>query len=41
MMIGSLYAAYMAGTKTGRDWPERVVDTWLRKNELEPHSSAR
>jgi AcrR family transcriptional regulator len=38
MMIGSLYAAYMAGTKTGRDWPERVVEAWLRKNELGPHT---
>jgi AcrR family transcriptional regulator len=36
MMVGSLYAAYMAGTKTGRDWPERIVDAWLRKNGMSP-----
>jgi AcrR family transcriptional regulator len=35
MLIGSLYAAYMAGKPTTRDWPERVVDAWLRKNALD------
>jgi AcrR family transcriptional regulator len=39
MMIGSLYAGYMAGAQTGRDWPERVVDAWLRSNE--PPSTSR
>lgn len=38
MMVGSLYAAYMAGSHTGRDWPGRVVDAWLRQNELRPRS---
>jgi AcrR family transcriptional regulator len=32
MFIGSLYAAYMAGEPVGRDWPERIVDAWLREN---------
>jgi AcrR family transcriptional regulator len=32
MMIGSMYAAYMAGVRTRRDWAERVVDAWLRAN---------
>jgi AcrR family transcriptional regulator len=32
MMIGSLYAAYMAGVRTRRDWAERVVEAWLRAN---------
>ena len=32
MLIGSLYASYMAGKPTKRDWPERVVDAWLRQN---------
>lgn len=35
MMIGSLYAAYMAGVGIGRDWPERVVDAWLQENALD------
>lgn len=32
MLIGSLYASYMAGKPAKRDWPERVVDAWLRQN---------
>ena len=32
MLVGSLYAAYMAGHRPARDWPERVVDAWLRCN---------
>jgi AcrR family transcriptional regulator len=32
MLIGSLYAAYIAGAPTRRDWAERVVDAWLREN---------
>jgi hypothetical protein len=32
MLVGSLYAAYSAGTKVSRDWPTRVVDAWLRAN---------
>jgi len=32
MLIGSLYASYIANKPTRRDWPEQVVDTWLRQN---------
>jgi len=32
MMVGSLYAAYSAGTRVSRDWPTRVVDAWLGSN---------
>lgn len=32
MLIGSLYAAYTAGTPTRRDWPQKVVDAWLDQN---------
>jgi AcrR family transcriptional regulator len=35
MMIGSLYAAYVAGTPTRNDWPQRVVDAWLRGNSAD------
>jgi AcrR family transcriptional regulator len=34
MMIGALYASYMAGTRPGRDWPRRVVDAWLEANAV-------
>lgn len=36
MLVGSLYAAYTAGTPTRNDWPERVVDAWLRQNSSRP-----
>jgi AcrR family transcriptional regulator len=32
MLVGSLYASYSAGDPPGPDWPERVVDAWLRSN---------
>jgi AcrR family transcriptional regulator len=32
MLVGSLYATYSAGKPVRRDWPERVVDAWLRAN---------
>jgi AcrR family transcriptional regulator len=32
MMVGSLYASYVAGRPVRTDWPERVVDAWLRAN---------
>jgi AcrR family transcriptional regulator len=32
MMIGSLYAAYSAGTPVRRDWAAGVVDAWLQAN---------
>jgi AcrR family transcriptional regulator len=32
MMIGSLYASYVAGKHVRADWPERVVDAWLETN---------
>jgi AcrR family transcriptional regulator len=32
MLVGSLYAAYSAGSRPGIDWPQRVVDAWLRSN---------
>jgi AcrR family transcriptional regulator len=32
MLVGSLHASLMAGKPVGRDWPERVVDAWLRQN---------
>lgn len=32
MLVGSLHASYMAGKPVGPDWPERVVDAWLRQN---------
>ena len=32
MFVGSLYAAHSAGDRPGADWPERVVDAWLRSN---------
>jgi AcrR family transcriptional regulator len=32
MLVGSLYAAYTAGTPTRADWAERVVDAWLYAN---------
>jgi AcrR family transcriptional regulator len=32
MLVGSLHASYIAGKPIGRDWPERVVDAWLRQN---------
>jgi AcrR family transcriptional regulator len=35
MLVGSLYAAHMAGKPTARDWPQRVVDAWLRQNALD------
>ena len=39
MLVGSLYALYTAGTRTGRDWPERVVDAWLLANGRATSSS--
>jgi AcrR family transcriptional regulator len=32
MLVGSLQAASIAGRPPGKDWPERVVDAWLRQN---------
>ena len=32
MLVGSLYAAYMAGTPTRANWAESVVDAWLYGN---------
>ena len=32
MMIGSLYATYLAGRPVWANWPERVVDAWLKGN---------
>jgi AcrR family transcriptional regulator len=32
MLVGSLYAAYLAGTPTPQSWPVRIVDAWLRQN---------
>jgi AcrR family transcriptional regulator len=32
MLVGSLYASYMAGKPSRPDWPERVVDAWLGRN---------
>src|SRR4051794_4410692 len=32
MLIGSLYATYVAGNRVSADWPERVVDAWLEAN---------
>ena len=32
MLVGSLYAAYVAGRAPRADWPERVVDAWLLAN---------
>jgi AcrR family transcriptional regulator len=32
MLVGSLYAAYLAGHSPRRDWPRRVVDAWLEAN---------
>jgi AcrR family transcriptional regulator len=32
MLVGSLYAAYSAGTPVRRDWATHVVDAWLRAN---------
>jgi AcrR family transcriptional regulator len=32
MFIGSLYASCMAGVRTPQDWPDRIVDAWLRPN---------
>ncbi len=36
MLVGSLEAASIAGRPPGKDWPERVVDAWLRQN-VQPH----
>ena len=33
MLIGSLYATYVAGGQLRADWPERVVDAWLEPNK--------
>lgn len=32
MLVGSLYASYMAGTTPGPNWPQRVVEAWLAAN---------
>jgi AcrR family transcriptional regulator len=32
MLVGSLYAAYSAGTPVRRDWATRVVEAWLGAN---------
>jgi AcrR family transcriptional regulator len=32
MMIGALYASYIAGKTPRPDWPRRVVDAWLEAN---------
>jgi AcrR family transcriptional regulator len=32
MLVGSLYATYVAGRAVGPDWPRRVVDAWLDAN---------
>lgn len=40
MLVGSLYAAYMAGRPIARNWPERVVDAWLRQNAGAPPPTA-
>jgi AcrR family transcriptional regulator len=32
MLVGSLYAAYLAGRTPRADWPRRVVDAWLGAN---------
>jgi AcrR family transcriptional regulator len=32
MMIGALYASYIAGKTPGLDWPRRVADAWLEAN---------
>ena len=32
MLVGSLYAAYTAGSAVSRDWATRVVDAWLEAN---------
>jgi AcrR family transcriptional regulator len=34
MMIGALYASYMAGTRSGPEWPRQVVDAWLEANAV-------
>ena len=34
MMIGALYASYMAGKRPGPDWPRRVVDAWFEANTV-------
>ena len=34
MLVGSLFAAYSAGRPPGREWPQRVVDAWLRANGM-------
>lgn len=41
MLVGSLYAAYMAGKRTPRNWPEQVVDAWLRQNTTDPPSAGK
>jgi AcrR family transcriptional regulator len=32
MLIGSLYASFLAGRTIPPDWPQRVVDAWLDNN---------
>jgi AcrR family transcriptional regulator len=32
MLVGSLYAAYVAGEEVDGDWPARVADAWLQAN---------
>jgi len=32
MFLGSFYASFAFSTPVNRDWPERVVDAWLRQN---------
>lgn len=42
MLVGSLYASYMAGRPVKPDWPKRTVDAWLKQNAstASPRSSA-
>lgn len=32
MLVGSLHALHAAGEPVPRDWPERVVASWLDAN---------